>query len=330
MEFSALQLLLKDTKFPNTMIKELVSLMQKFEVAHLLNNKYILIPSLLPSDESSACIVSSSCSSYNSASSFRGTTTVSIQTFSGPNVSIFVRYYLLPFIPNGFFPRVIARILGSDISEFFSEHLSDNGKNLHWQCWRTGIVLVIGSMEVVRISPVRLPMANVDDIVLISSSSHHEILLNDHNSIIQVVVSIFPEKLVHDTNAVQNESIDIAIWILQKLIDIIDSVFDDWYDAFARINGFDSEAVKQASPCTKCLQQTATHTKDHQESSISTITSQLSSYISSQRTLHLFSSPFCVVVASRNKCLTCPVHGPIRVSDVSPDLVIVTHIHNMH
>lgn len=334
MELSALQLLLKNDQFPHALIKEFVSLMQKFEVVHLLDESRLLIPSLLPSDEGNACVVFPT--TVNDRESSVKARAVSKQGFSRLNACVFARYYLLPFIPNGFFPRVLARILGSGISECFTECVSTEDRHdLHWRCWRNGIVLVNDHMEVVHVSPVRLPLANTDETVIISSTDSRHIQGKDQG-MIQIVVSILPEGLVQGKSPslpcdeTRTTSSHLAIWILRKLIEIVDSVFDDWYDAFARRKGFDLRTVELASPCSKCLQQTAMHSKGRSEAMFTTLTSQISSYISSQRTLYMFTGPFCVLAMSANKGLPCPVHGPIPVSDIAPDLVSTAEFNNDH
>ncbi len=331
MEVSALKLLLHDDKFPHSLIKEFVSLMQKFEVVHLLDENRLLIPSLLPSNEGDACIVLPTLlGSIDDKTSIKAKA-ISKQSFSRHTAQVFARYYLLPFIPNGFFPRVLARILGSEISKCFTECVT--GQDIHWRCWRNGIILVDDQTEIVHVSPVHLPLANTDETVLLSSTESNQIC-NKDQSMIQIIVSILPEFLVKGKSPLlpcdssRSTSNHLAIWILRKLIDILDSVFDDWYDAFARKNGLDLVTVQQACPCSKCLHQTAVHSRGRTETFFSTLTSQLSSYVSSQRTLYMFTSPFCVLSASTNTCLPCPVHGPIPVSDVAPDLVIDYSLNN--
>ena len=326
MELSALKLLLKDDQFPHSLIKDFVSLMQKFEVVHLLGDNRLLIPSLLPSYEGDACVVLPMCTPAHDNNTIN-INDISKQSFSRSNDKDYVRYYLLPFIPNGFFPRVLARILGSEISECFIQCVSgENRQNTHWRCWRNGIILVNDHMEAIHVSPVRLPLANTDETVLLSSTESRQVQ-SKGQSMIQIIVSILPEHLVQGKSLLlpsddsRSTSSHLAIWIMRKLIDIVDSVFDDWYDAFARRNGFDLTTVEQASPCSKCLNQTALYSRGRSESFFSTLTSQISSYVSSQRTLYMFTSPFCVLSASTNTCLSCPVHGPIPVSDVAPDLV---------
>ena len=334
MELSALYLLLKEDQFPHALIKEFVSLMQKFEVVHPLDESRLLIPSLLPSDEGNAYVVFPTSVPTVTTEEKVKAQEISQQGFSRLNSPVFARYYVIPFIPNGFFPRLLARILGSGVGECFTECVSQSdSNNLHWRCWRNGIILVNNQLEVLRVSPVHFPLANTDETVIISSTESHHIKDKGH-SMIQIMVSVLPETLISGkspllpSDKTRSVSYHLAIWALRKLVEIIDSVFDDWYDAFARRKGFDLRTVEQASPCPKCLQQTALNNKSsRRDSFLSTLTSQLSSYMGSMRTLHLFTSPFCVLAASKNEYLPCPIHGPVPVLDVAPDLVRKLPVH---
>ena len=63
------------------------------------------------------------------------------------HMKVFAHYYLLPFVPNGFFLRLIARIIGSKISTCFTDvvplhHSHDKLYNsIHWRPWHNGIIL---------------------------------------------------------------------------------------------------------------------------------------------------------------------------------------------
>ena len=329
MELSALQLVLRDERFPHSLIKEFVSLMQKFEVILLLDENRLLIPSLLPPDEGKSCVVFPISVVLYPGISIHAQE-LSQQSFSRVHVSIFARYYFLPFIPNGFFPRLLARVVGSKISECFTQcvpSFSDSdGNMLHWRCWRSGIVLVYDHLEVLRISPIYLPLPNTDETRIISSCGDR-LLQSEEHSIIQILVSVLPENVVTSSSSYlpsddsRQANSHLAIWILRQLLQIIDSVFDDWYDAFAHRKGFDLHTVEQVSPCSKCLQHTLLTQSKRRDTFINTITSQFSSYMSTLKIMYLFTSPFCVLAASKNELLTCPYHGSVPVSDIAPDLV---------
>ena len=102
-----------------TYVNEFITLMQKFEVILLLDERRLLIPSLLPSTEEQSCLVFSKQVSAKLSEKDVGDIE---QVSNEPHAPLYqtpypvlVRYYLLPFIPNGFFTRVLARLMSSDI-----------------------------------------------------------------------------------------------------------------------------------------------------------------------------------------------------------------------
>ena len=161
-------------------VKEFLSLMQKFEVVLLLDENRLLIPSLLPSTEQQACLVFSKQVSAGLTNKDEG---MIDQISSEPHAPlcqtpypVLARYYLLPFIPNGFFTRVTARLMSSDIvdhlqrsivSESIDSHNIMNGA--HWKCWRDGIIITWNHMEIFRIAPITFPLPGTSDTHLISS-----------------------------------------------------------------------------------------------------------------------------------------------------------------
>lgn len=319
MEFSALQLVLRNERFPPALLRDFVSLMQKFEVVLLLDTNHMLIPSLLPGDEDNACVVfplivsippeSSSCISELSCLPFAKISTL--------DMTVFARFYLLPFIPNGFFPRLLARVIGSKITLNFSQCVpstisKDNIFNcLHWKCWRNGIVLIHHHMEIIRISPTFLPRCNIKD-VFIHNTVDKQCVKNIHIGGIEIMVAVLPEDLqLEDCDFLPCDNTTslthrLSVWILRQLTEIVDSVFDDWYEGFARRKGFDLRTVQQVSPCPKCLTQVFKNYRHN---------------CKSPSKLSLFTSPCCVLAASKNLPLNCDDHGSVPVSSIAPDLV---------
>ena len=319
MEFSALHLVLRNERFPQALLRDFVSLMQKFEVVLLLDTNRMLIPSLLSGDENNACVLfplivsippeSSSCVSELNRLPFAKISTL--------HMTVFTRFYLLPFIPNGFFPRLLARVIGSEITLNFSQCVpstinKDNIFNcLHWKCWRNGIVLVHHHMEIIRIAPTSLLHSNTKE-VFIHNTIDKQCIKTIHIGGIEIMVAVLPEDVpLEDCDFLPHDSTTppahrLSVWILRQLTEIVDSVFDDWYEGFARRKGFDLRTVQQVSPCPECLTQVF---KSYHHKCKST--SKLS----------LFTSPCCVLAASKNLPLNCDDHGSIPVSSIAPDLV---------
>ena len=360
MEYSALQLVLRDERFPPSFLDDFVSLMQKFEVVLLLDKGRILIPSLLPADQRNSCIVFPLSVSITSDNLY-DIDVLSKQNFariSDLHMKVSARYYLLPFVPNGFFPRLIARIIGSKISTCFSElvplhQLHDNVYNgIHWRPWHDGIVLVYHHMEILRVST--LSLANLETCRVYLSSTKGRRYLEKKHCGIEIMVATLPKEMVtgesdqlrFDKDEGKNHC--LSVWLLRQLTEITDSVFEDWYEGFSRRKGFDYRTIQQASPCPSCLsryflslsQKKRSPSKKaltysiHGRPSPSTEGGHHTSpnrrysndiYMdcsdSKSNDLHLFSSPFCVLSSSGDKPVECVEHGPIPVSEVAPDLV---------
>ena len=343
MEVAALGQVLRNDHFPPSVmqhfIQDFISLMQKFEVVLLLDRERLLIPSLLPPDEESTCVILP-CSSDN----YRGVDLhtlhdLSRQHYAGISslaMHIIGRYYLLPYVPNGFFPHLIARIIASKISSCFqlsvpfshTEQLSVFN-NLHWRCWRGGIMLLWRHMEIFRIAPTTLPPQGVDAMFTVSSSGLSEI--NPGQKAIEIKVACLPEEQVvhshflpNDTN--KSHSMMLATWLLQQSTEIIDSVFSDWYEAFTGKCGFDINTVEQACPCVQCLKCSLSN-QYQLETSVTrrdlSCAEKSNQHVNhfSWKHFYLFSSPYCVLMASRGTSLDCPVHRKVTVDTIAPDLV---------
>lgn len=363
MEYSALQLVLRDERFPPSFLCDFVSLMQKFEVVILLDKERLLIPSLLPDSEDSSCVVFPLCVSLNSADSIENLTVETFAKISTLELRVHARYYLLPFVPNGFFPRLIARIISSQVAPFYSKYvkttqsLNSIYNGIHWRCWRNGISLVHRHMEVIRIAPLSLPDLGTQGNIFVSSSYSKPRSLNEklrHG--IEIVVAILPDDLVDgdflmggaegEELLVDDDSGELShrlgVWLLRKLTEIIDSVFEDWYEGFARKKGFDYRSILQTSPCPSCLS-TIFHlsNKDKRSSIRKTLSSaatstrrpkaltpstsvgsvEFSELKNNVPSLYLFTSSYCVVASSDEGFVSCTDHGLIPVSRVAPDLV---------
>lgn len=324
---STLSRVLRDDRFPISLLKDFISLMQKFEVVLLLDDTKLLIPSLLPSEETRSCVVLPMSDSLADSSVAGELQMMGITPLFSSNLPVLTRYYLLPFIPNGFFSRVLARVMGSKITDHFGQYTvttANTVDRLHWRCWRGGVVLAHHSTEVVRISSAAVPPPRADGGVLHSAAGKQVIKDGDTCSV-QVMVAVLPRdsvcgRYIASPQHSRQPNTQLAIWMLQQLTEIVESVFDDWYEAFARRKGFDINTVQQASPCPQCQ---GSLMKPHRKRNVGSLTHSISSFISplTNLNLNMFSSPYCVLAASRVQPLMCPEHGTVPVADVAPDLV---------
>ncbi len=335
-----------------SLIAEFTTLMQKFEVILLLDEHRVLIPSLLPPGEVNSCVVfpKSVNLDESEAGSFEHMRKEPPAPIYQTPFTLFVRYYLVPFVPNGFFPRLIARVMGSEIIDHMSKSLSVSSmeqqyvlNTVHWKCWREGIVLIWKHMEIFRIAPLnRLSSGNLTARVVSKSGEH----VVETTKGIEIKVAILPESEVSKFSVMRNpEGVEqipqvsrcLATWLLQQATTIVDSVFDDWYEGFGRKKGFELSMVHITNPCPTCFQEVrlaqnlaATPPLVRRiTQSISLAARTFTGLTSGPATsttlddtpLYLFSSPYCACSLAEGRKLECPTHGTLTLEGVAPDLV---------
>lgn len=311
---------------------EFINLLSKFEVVHELDEKRILIPSLLPDSEEEACIVYSKTFSAQLAE--RGdlihTESEEFENLGQQDLQIFCRYYLLPFIPNGFFTRLIARLISSNILGHLQKSLKSDlpgtfrsSSNMHWNCWRSGVDLVWNSKEIFRVAPLSITDSSDSKIILIAKPNDLKICSSLCG--LEIKVAVIPEHRVRACaflepalQRMREGSSDIypnldnptkgkciASWLLHTTTSIVHSVFKDWYNGFgSREYDDDSSTPDIANYCSQCLRSV------HQ-----------SAYSDVISNLYMFSSMYCCLATYKGQLLECPTHGMIEVEDVAPDLV---------
>lgn len=243
---------------PREHVNRCISLMQKFEVLFELDNGLYLIPSLLPVTEDKSCVMfprSLKKSVPESDSKLTSVPAISM----GSHSNCLVRFFMLPFIPNGMFPRLSARMIATDVIEqVLSSLKSDQAvddqliNRLHWRVWRSGIMLVWRHIQIFRIVPMKLPLPDIDVVHVIqpkellpSSSDYHNVYEGDS---LMVQVDILPDKAFnHNYSGLQ-----MATWLFQQAVEQIDNVFEEWYEEFAWKRNIDI-TVAAADPCPHCM-----------------------------------------------------------------------------
>ena len=332
----------------NTYVNEFLSLMQKFEVILLLDEKRLLIPSLLPLTEHQSCPV---FSKGVSASLTEKDEDLIDQVCNEPHAPlnqtpypVLARSYLLPFIPNGFFTRVTARLMSSDIVDHLqrsivhgpldSQHIVNSA---HWKCWRDGINITWNHMEIFRIAPITFPLPGTTDTHLISSEGDNQV---ETYKGVEVNIAVLPEEIVEKCSIFPREDPSVtcrgmcmATWLLHQATTIIDSVFEDWYEVFAKKKGFDYSITRTANPCPECFKivhetrynTSTTPTQQRVRKFTNSMADAMVDYgiIASQSShghFYMFSSPYCSRALKEGKKLSCPAHGELMVADISPDV----------
>ena len=283
-------------------VKRLGQFMQKLEVILPLDAERLLMPSFLPQTEDSACIVLHRDEQGTAALG----KSEDISTFEQKSL---VRYYILPFVPQDFFPRLIARVTGSLIRKEFGDKLvaflAGNQKlegTLNWLCWRSGIKLVWNQLEILTVTAMTFPL-NVKRTTYNISSSGPKKVERQHG--VEINVAILPQDIFNGKlDAITTITTSLSTWLLQQAVQYIESVFNDWYETFGRSRGFELSLINSASPCPHCT--SSNNTPQGPEE---------------MQQQYMFSSIFCARVVTENKELMCPTHGKVPMIDVAPDLV---------
>lgn len=333
---------------------EVIILMQKFEVVLLLDEQRLLIPSLLPLEEENSCLIFSRSIS-TAMTDVEGADVHQIQhiphapMYETPH-HIMTRYYVLPFIPNGFFSRLVARLMSSDVVEHLQNSLISNKigtdyviNSTHWKCWRTGVLVTWSHMEIFRIAPLTHIPAGMDKVAIVTKKDTYTYA--EEFGGLEIKVAVLPEEFIETCSTLQDQltaSTDLiepekkseisrgkcmATWLLHQATTAIDSVFEDWYESFARKKGFDphQENVRITNPCNKCIEQV--QKSQYRESRRpnrhnSSIEATLKPECAGDNVCYLFTSIYAAYVsAGTYESLVCPKHGTLNVADVAPDLV---------
>lgn len=325
------------TRIFSSYAAEFTSLLRKFEVVYQLDERRILIPSLLPDSEEDSCIVYSKAFAtfleeredlvYSDSEGYENLGQLDFQ--------IFCRYYLLPFVPSGFFTRFIARLTTSDILDHLQQSLKSDflgtshvASTVHWSCWRSGIVLVWNRKEIFRVAPLSYVYTNSSESKIVKITKPNCLEVCNSLSGLEIKVAVIPEHKIRSCvflePALQRMSKRsdgifpnlenpskgkcIVSWLLHKTTSIIDSVFKDWYNDFGSEEyDDDTSSTNMANYCTQCLGSV------HQ------------SYSEVISNLYMFTSLYCCMATCRGEQLECPTHGRLKVEDVAPDLVSVMY-----
>lgn len=328
--------------------KEVIPIMQKFEVVFLLDEHRLLIPSLLPPEEDDSCLVFSSSLSQTLTDD-----TMTEQLRHEPHApmhetphTILTRLYLLPFIPNGFFSRLMARLMSSDIIEHLQQSLLSNVlvssyliNSTHWKCWRTGILITWNHMEIFRIAPLAENQARISTVEVVTKKDTY--ISTNVLGGLEIKVATLPEEFIQKCSILDGQLnfsssyMDsekrtdysrgkcLATWLLHQATIAIDNVFEDWYESFARKKGFDphQENVRIANPCNKCIECVQREAFLQLNPNLFPANGSVAKG-EGEGKCYVFTSMYTSLVSTNyGENLVCPVHGPLRVADVAPDLV---------
>jgi serine/threonine protein kinase/ankyrin repeat protein/GTPase SAR1 family protein len=117
-----------------TMSDKYLQLLQKFEVALCISDKEVIIPSLLPDEPAFG--------SFPKPNDFLTDVTLSFSQVDAYQPPI-RRIWFANYISDGFFPRLICRVINDQQIKSVMNHFYENTDGytqLNWICWRKGIV----------------------------------------------------------------------------------------------------------------------------------------------------------------------------------------------
>ena len=234
-------------------VSECIDLMQKFDLLFELDDSLYLIPSLLPLFEYQSCVVFSRSLKIRdpkSADMFLPGSAVPM----GSQSNCLVRLFMLPFIPNGMFPRLSARLIATNIIKHVLSSLKitsladDQISQPHWRVWRNGITLIYHHMQIFRVVPMDIPLPGVDVVHVIQP------VQSPSQSGVYKGVSIMVQvgNLSNDVFNASTSGLQMATWLLQQAAEQINSVFEDWYEEFAWKRSIDLHVVA-GDPCPQCM-----------------------------------------------------------------------------
>ncbi len=317
-------------KIYNEICEEFIIFMQKFEVVLKLDDSRLLIPSLLPDCEEDSCVVFSRAITkqlleFSPDKNLEPTEMPVVRIYEVPH-PIITRFYLIPFIPSGFFARVMARLMSSDIIDNLNEYLLNNKLGIdhvinstHWKCWRNGIIITWNHFEIFRIAPLHTTLTGIHTVGVVTQAEKCE-YMKDFNGI-EIKVAILPEEYILPSYEGTGRS--LASWLLHQATIKIESVFEDWYESFARKKGFDPQEqnVRVVNPCKACMstvEQERLKLLNDPHLSITLMDSH------TDRVCYMFTCAHIAHTSTSEKILVCPIHGNQSVFELAPDMVLNT------
>ena len=192
-------------------------------------------------------------------------------------------------------------------------------------------------MEIFRIAPICGSLAGVDKVAIITKENTYE-YINEMRGL-EIKVAMLPKEYIEKCSTLEcqlsasSSLMDgleyssgrcLATWLLHQATTYIDSVFEDWYESFARRKGFDphQENVRITNPCNKCAEHVQNsllkESRRFNHRASSSVTK-----ITNEKICYIFTGPYAALISANNpgEGLFCPEHGHLKMADVAPDLV---------
>ncbi|XP_068741133.1 leucine-rich repeat serine/threonine-protein kinase 1-like isoform X3 [Montipora capricornis] len=223
MKMKDLELVLRDPKFPQQFIPQYLQLMERFEIALSLNDKELLIPSMLPKEKPGMQLhqLQKMIRKTSDEKTKSGTTRSATHPEDWRGVTTVRRNYQMAYIPSGFWSRLITRLIVSVQRWRTIEQIKEECYSLVY--WREGIGVVYegGHFQV---------------------ESYQELVPLNQKATFQeisgIAITVWSEQ--HDFAAVG------------FIVDQIDALITEWYPGLDETDMYGMPLVRRLIPCPMC------------------------------------------------------------------------------
>ena len=293
------------------MSRSYLQLLQKFELALELNQREVLIPSLLP-EEGTFPQPDESLSDVSLS--------VSHDHMYQPPVR---RFWLSNYIPEGFWPRLICRVYKDQhISVILQKYVNSSSRKeyIEWKTWRKGMVFISRgrTLVVMRLVDNHHGDPGIDQ-------SDRRLLIGQY----RIEVFIYVPEMIRIINELEesgcglsgngphgNQPIapfDVTCDATKMMVAVSNHVvsLSTWFI------GMISGDKMGYTPCWRCVGGV------EKEEERGNKGMDGAGYVVNSNNMYVYSLPIekCIIPASMGGTLPCPAHGELKVVHQAPDLV---------
>ena len=287
-----------------------VNLLEKFEVVLKINSQEVIIPSLMP-DRGQYPKPSNNLSDVTMAAYHQ-------DCYQPP----LRRIWLSHFIPDGFWPRLICRIVkDNQIKSVLKKFPAPNSSFLlNWVLWKTGMAFVFRGRTLLLVCQDKNSQLDQPDQSRRSKVWKYRLTLSVYvPDMLQVLGEVADlgslDDNVLDPSAITGQATRLLVAISNHVLSL-----DSWFNSMLLSQQDRSCETSLLNigyiPCWKCY------------GSIEYTQAPPASYYGGpvilgddDKPLHCFGFYDCIASASSEEDLQCPFHGSIKPVHVAPDLV---------
>lgn len=268
-----------------------MQLLEKFEVALRINKDEVIIPSLMLEE----CNYSQPDSDLNDVSG-------DLEHYQ-PTMR---RIWFSNYIPDGFWPRLICRIMTDQQIKSILSMYKDTERftHLNWKCWRNGIVFTSRgrTLVIVHLFP--------NPVTFESQKEHYDNRIEVHICIPEMITIV--QELQENDNFDMEEEESPSCHGTRLMVAISNHIMflSSWFHGML---SNDSGYI----PCWKCCSNLPTIDNN---SKVQPQTGDTYIMVDS-KLVYCLSFDSCIVPACTGKDFECVNHGTLKVVQTAPDLV---------